>query len=299
MNGAAPEAIFRCGAIAVIGRPNVGKSTLVNALVGAKISITSRKPQTTRHRVRGILTTGDAQYVFVDTPGFQDGHGGALNRIMNRSVGQALGEVDCVMLLVEAGRYGKADARLIDMVQRGVPLIVVVSKIDGVSREVLVPFLQKLASQPRITEIVPVSAARRKGLAELLRTLRNYIPQQDAIFLPDEITDRSESFLAAEMVREKLFRLMGDELPYGAGVVIEKFEEIRGLRRINASIVVDKDNHKAMIIGAGGEKLKRIASEARLDMEKLFGGKVYLEVWVKVRRGWTDDERALKHMGIE
>jgi len=290
---------FRCGSIAIIGRPNVGKSTLLNALVGARVSITSRKPQTTRHRVRGILTTVDTQFVFVDTPGYQMEHRNALNQWMNRGVGQAIGEVDCVLLLVEAGRFLDADRRLLKLIPANVPLLLVVSKTDRTAREKLVPFLQEAAAQAPFAEIVPVSAERRRGLKELLRTIRGFLPEQSPMFAQDEFTDRDERFLAAELIREKLFRLMGDEVPYGSSVIIEKFEEEGSLRRIHAAVVVDKEGHKPIVIGAGGEKLKRIATEARMDMQRLFGGKVHLEVWVKVRGGWTDDTRALKNLGYE
>jgi GTP-binding protein Era len=293
------DGAFRCGAIAIIGRPNVGKSTLLNALVGARVSITSRKPQTTRHRIRGILTTPDAQFVFVDTPGYQMEHRSALNQFMNRGVGQAIGEVDCVLLVVEAGRFLEADRRLLKLVPAGVPLLLVVNKIDRTPREKLLPFLQETARQAPFAEIVPVSAERQRGLRELLRTIKKFLPQQAPMFSEDEFTDRDERFLAAELIREKLFRLMGDEVPYGASVIIEKFEEEGSLRRIHAAIVVDKDGHKPIVIGAGGDKLKRVATEARMDMQRLFGGKVHLEVWVKVRSGWTDDTRALKNLGYE
>ena len=293
------EEPFRCGAVAIIGRPNVGKSTLLNALVGARVSITSRKPQTTRHRVRGILTTPDAQFVFVDTPGYQTEHRNRHNQLMNRSVGQAVGEVDGVLLVIEAGRFLEADRRLLGLVPANVPLLLVVNKIDRTPREKLLPFLQEAVAQGPFAEIVPVSAERRKGLKELLRTIRKYLPEQAPMFSEDEFTDRDERFLAAELIREKLFRLMGDEIPYASSVSIEKFEEAPTLRRIHAAIVVEKEGHKPIIIGAGGEKLKRVASEARKDMERLFGCKVHLEVWVKVRGGWTDDARALGSLGYE
>jgi len=293
------DGAFRCGSIAIIGRPNVGKSTLLNALVGARVSITSRKPQTTRHRIRGILTTAETQFVFVDTPGYQVEHRRALNRLMNRGVGQAIGEVDCVLLLVEAGRFLEADRRLLKLVPANVSLLLVVNKIDRTAREKLLPFLREAAAQAPFAEIVPVSAERRRGLEELLRTIRTFLPEQAPMFAEDEVTDRDERFLAAELIREKLFRLMGDEVPYGCSVVIEKFEEDPSLRRIHAAIVVDKEGHKPIVIGAGGDKLKRIATEARMDMQRLFGGKVHLEVWVKVRGGWTDDTRALRNLGYE
>jgi GTPase len=289
----------RCGTVALIGRPNVGKSTLLNALVGQKLSITSRKPQTTRHRIRGVLTTPDAQFVFVDTPGFQTRHRGALNRLMNRGVKGVLEEVDVAVLVTEAGRFGADDRTVLKLVSPSVRLFLVPNKIDRVDRETLVPWLRKTAGEADFAEIVPVSAQKRKGLDELLRALARHLPEQPPLYAEDEITDRNERFFAAELVREKLFRLLGEELPYGASVAVEKFEELGNLRRIHAAIIVDKDSHKAMVIGAKGEKLKEIGSAARADMEKLFGGKVYLEIWVKVRRGWADSEAALKTLGYD
>ncbi|TMG88794.1 MAG: GTPase Era [Betaproteobacteria bacterium] len=288
---------YRCGAIALIGRPNVGKSTLLNALLGQKLSITSHKPQTTRQSLRGVLTTGTAQFVLVDTPGFQTLHRGALNRAMNRAIRGALEEVDVVALVVEAKRFGAEDRALLNQVPEGVPLFLVVNKIDTTEPVSLLPFLKKAASEAQFDEIVPVSASRGKGLEELLGALKRYLPEQPAIHSGDDLTDSNERFLAAEFLREKLFRLLGEELPYSTGVEIEKFAEERGVRRIHAAIVVGREGHKAIIIGSGGSRLKRIATAARLDMETLFGGKVYLEVWVKVRSGWTDDEAALRRMG--
>jgi len=288
---------FRCGAIALVGRPNVGKSTLLNALLGQKLSITSRKPQTTRQSLRGVLTTGTAQFVLVDTPGFQTRHRGALNRAMNRAVRATLEAVDAVALVVEAKRFGAEDRALLKLAPAGVPLFLVVNKIDTTEPAGLLPFLKKAAGEAQFDEIVPVSASRGKGLDELLGALRRYLPERPAIHSVDDLTDRNERFLAAEFLREKLFRLLGEELPYSTGVEIEKFEEQGGMRRIHAAIVVGKEGHKAIIIGSGGSKLKRIATAARHDMETLFGGKVYLEVWVKVRGGWTDDEAALRRMG--
>lgn len=297
--GGTQEEAFRCGSIAIIGRPNVGKSTLLNALVGAHISITSRKPQTTRHRIRGVLTASDAQFVFVDTPGYQIEHRSALNQLLNRGVGRTIGEVDCVLLLIEAGRLLEADRRLLGLVPAGIPLLLVVNKVDRTSRERLLPFLQRAGGMADFAEIVPISAERRRGLKELLRTIRTYLPEQAPMFGTDELTDRDERFLAAESIREKLFRLMGDEVPYASSVIIEKFEQGPRLRRIHAAIVVAKEGHKPMVIGARGETLKRVATEARMDMQRLFGGKVHLEVWVKVRGGWTDDARLLKNLGYE
>jgi GTP-binding protein Era len=288
---------FRCGAIALIGRPNVGKSTLQNALLGQKLSITSSKPQTTRHSLRGVLTTESAQFVLIDTPGFQTRHRGGLNRAMNRTVRSALQAADVIALVVEAGRFGAEDRAVLKLVPTGTPLFLVVNKIDATEPPRLLAFLKQAAAEADFDEIVPLSARRSKGLAGLLRALERYLPEQPAIHAADEITDRSERFLAAEFIREKLFRQLGEELPYGADVEIDRFEEQGGIRRIHASIVVEKEGHKAIVIGAGGGKLKSIATAARLDLEKLFGGKVYLETWVRVRGGWTDDERALRRMG--
>jgi GTP-binding protein Era len=295
---------FRCGVVAIVGRPNVGKSTLLNALVGHKISITSRRPQTTRHRVLGVLTGDDAQIVFVDTPGFQTRHGGALNRTLNRNVRQALGEVDAALMVVEAGRFDDEDAAVLKLLPPGVPVLLAVNKADRLADPArMLPFLQKMAAAHGFAEIVPVSAQRRRNLGELARTVAARLPEQPPMYEPDTLTDRSERFLAAEMVREKLFRLLGDEVPYGSAVVIEKFAEegspSRPLRRIHAAIVVEKDGHKAIVIGKGGEKLKEIATGARQDMERLFGGKVYLEVWVKVRGRWTEDEALVKRFGYD
>jgi GTP-binding protein Era len=287
---------FRCGAIALIGRPNVGKSTLLNALLGQKLSITSRKPQTTRYSVRGIWTTPSAQFVFVDTPGFQTRHVSALNRAMNQGVRSTLNDVDVVLLVLDAGRFDAEDRALLKLVPEHVPVFAVVNKIDRTRTETLLPFLQEVAKEVRFAEIVPVSARSRKGLDELLRTLERRLPEQPAIYPDDEVTDRNERFLAAELLREKLFRLLGDEIPYGSRVEIDKFEQHGNLRRIHASVVVEKESHKRIIIGSRGDKLKEIASAARADMEKLFGGKVYLETWVKVRRGWTEDEATLKRL---
>jgi len=288
---------FRCGAIALIGRPNVGKSTLLNALLGQKLSITSRKPQTTRHCLRGVLTTQTAQFIFVDTPGFQTRHRSVLNRVMNRAVRGTLESVDVSALVVEAAVFGPEDRALLKLARAGTPLVLVVNKIDLSDPEGLLPFLKKTESEAEFSEIVPVSARRRKGLDALLNALERHLPEQPAIHPEDDLTDRNEQFLAAELIREKLFRSLGEELPYSSGVEIEKFEEQGSLRRIHASIVVEKEGHKAIIIGTRGEKLKEIATAARLDMEKLFGGKVYLQTWVKVRSGWTDDEASVRRMG--
>lgn len=292
--------VIRSGYIAIVGRPNVGKSTLLNQLVGEKISIVSRKAQTTRHRIMGILTNPDAQYVFVDTPGFQTRFSNALNRAMNRGVTQTLADVDVVFFVVESGRFDAKDEAVLRLLPEDVPVILVVNKTDQVKdKSSLLPFLSKVAEKREFAAVVPVSAAKGKQTDDLLKVARKYLPHEELLFPEDELTDKSERFLASEYIREKLFRLLGDELPYAVTVEIEKFEVEGQLRRIYAAIVVDKDSHKAMVIGKGGESLKRIASEARQDMERLFDGKVYLEVWVKVKSGWADDERLLKSLGYE
>ncbi len=291
---------IRSGYIAIVGRPNVGKSTLLNRLVGEKISIVSRKAQTTRHRITGIVTNDNAQYVFVDTPGFQTKFSNALNRAMNRGVTQTLNDVDLVLFVIEAGRYDAKDQAVVRLLPKDRPVILVVNKTDQFKdRQALLPFLQRVSADHDYAAIVPVSAAKGRQTDDLLLEARKYLPNEGLMFPEDELTDKSERFLAAEYIREKVFRLLGDELPYATAVEIEKFETEGGLRRIFAAIVVDRESHKAIVIGKGGESLKRIASEARQDMERLFDGKVYLEIWVKVKSGWNDDERLLKSLGYE
>jgi len=291
---------FRCGTIAIVGRPNVGKSTLLNHLVGEKVSITSRKAQTTRHRVTGILTVADTQYVFVDTPGFQTKNASVLNRLMNRSVTQALQDVDAILAVIEAGRISREDRQVFALLPAGQPVVLAINKIDRLAhKSLLLPLLAEAQAAHAFADIVPVSAKSGEQTGELLQALRAYLPQQPAIYPAGEVTDRSERFLAAELVREKLFRQLGDELPYGASTAIEKFETEGKLRRIHVAIIVDRASHKAMVIGKGGEKLKQIGTEARRDMERLFGGKVFLQIWVKVKQGWADDERTLKNLGFE
>lgn len=294
------SADFRCGTIAIIGRPNVGKSTLLNHLVGEKVSITSRKAQTTRHRITGILTKTDTQYVFADTPGFQTKNASVLNRLMNRSITQALQDVDAILVLIEAGRISREDRQVFSLLPAGQPVVLAINKIDRLAdKKILLPLLAEAQAEYAFSDIVPVSGKSGEQTEQLLQALRAHLPQQAAIYPAGEVTDRSERFLAAELVREKLFRQLGDELPYGASTVIEKFETEGKLRRIHVAIIVDKDSHKSMVIGKGGEKLKLIGTDARRDMEKLFGGKVFLQIWVKVKHGWADDERTLKNLGFE
>ncbi|MFZ5521454.1 MAG: GTPase Era [Pseudomonadota bacterium] len=294
----------RCGLVAIVGRPNVGKSTLLNALVGQKVSITSRKAQTTRHRITGIRTEGDAQFVFVDTPGFQTRHSNPLNRALNRTVQGTLADVDVVLFVVEAGRFGPDDEKVLKLIAGPAPdakpVILVANKLDKVTRRAdLAPWLLQMQQRYAFAEFVPLSAQRDDDVQRLLGIVRPYLPEQAWWYEEDALTDRNERFLAAEIIREKLFRLTGDELPYASTVVIDEFKEEGTLRRISASIVVERDAHKGMVIGDGGERLKRIGSEARVELERLMDAKVFLELWVKVRSGWADDEAHLRSYGYE
>jgi GTP-binding protein Era len=292
--------VHRSGYVAIIGRPNVGKSTLLNRLVGQKISITSRRPQTTRQRIIGIVTRADAQYVFVDTPGFQNRHGNAMNRLMNRSVSRSIADVNVIVWVVEARHLTAEDKAVLALLQDCAPVVVAVNKIDELAnKNELLPFMQELEALAHPAAIVPVSAKNGVGADNLLDAIAGFLPEQERLYAEDEITTASERTLAAELVREKLFRLLGEELPYSTAVEIEKFEVVDGLRRINAAILVDKAGQKGIVIGKGGEKLKQIGTQARLDMERLFDGKVFLEVWVKVKSGWADDDAVLKRTGIE
>ena len=289
---------FKCGTIAIVGRPNVGKSTLLNHILGMKLAITSRKAQTTRHRLLGIHTTEDTQFLFVDTPGFQQKHLNTLNKGLNKTVTQVLTEVDVVLFVIEPMKLGEADRKVLALLSDKTPTILVVNKSDLMGdKGNLLPLIQDFDLEFPFTDIVPVSAKKSLNLDELLHTIRKYLPEQAAIYSEDELTDKNERFLAAELVREKIFRLLGDEIPYSVAVEIEKFEVVGNLRRIFCAVIVDKDSQKPMLIGKNGEKMKQISTEARQDMEKLFGGKVYLETWVKVKGGWADDERALKSLG--
>ncbi|MEY2620593.1 MAG: GTPase Era [Pseudomonadota bacterium] len=301
----APASPTRCGLIAIVGRPNVGKSTLLNALVGQKISITSRKAQTTRHRITGIRTGDDTQYIFVDTPGFQTRHTNALNRSLNKTVLGAVSDVDLVLFVVEAGLFSMADAKVLALLRPETPTLLVANKLDAVHRRAeIAPWLRDMQQRHPFTEFVPMSAKNPKDVARLLDICRQHLPEQAWWYGADELTDRSEKFLASEIVREKLFRLTGDELPYTSTVVIEQFEEEPGrtanrMVRIAATIVVERDGHKAMVIGEQGEKLKRIGTEARTELEKLLDAKVFLQLWVKVRSGWADDEARVRSFGYD
>ena len=283
-----------------LGKPNVGKSTLLNALVGQKVSITSRKAQTTRHRITGLRTVGPTQFVFVDTPGFQTRHGNALNRSLNKTVLGAVSDVDVIVLVVEAGRFNQADAKVLELLPQNIPVILVANKLDMIHRRGdIAPWLAEMQQRHPFAEFVPMSAKNAKDVQRFYGIAEKYLPEQDWMFDAEELTDRSERFMAAEMVREKLFRLTGDELPYTSTVIIDKFEDEGKLRRIAATIVVERDGHKGMIIGEKGEKLKRIGTEARQELEKLWDCKVFLELWVKVRSGWADDEARVRSFGYE
>jgi GTPase len=302
---AEPGVPRRCGLVAIVGRPNVGKSTLLNALVGQKISITSDKAQTTRHRITGIRTEAASQFVFVDTPGFQTRHTAALNRTLNRTVQSVLADVDAVLFVVEAGRFGLDDAKVLALMPTGKPVMLVANKLDTVVRRAdLAPWLKAMQERHAFAQFVPLSARRPGDAKRLLAIIAPYLPEQPWLFEPDALTDRSDRFLAGEIVREKLFRLTGDELPYTSTVLIDRYEE-EGAEgtdrrvRIAASIVVEREAHKGMIIGSGGERLKRIGTEARHELEPLLGAKVFLELWVKVRSGWADDDQHLRSYGYE
>ncbi len=288
---------FHCGTVAIVGRPNTGKSSLLNSLVGQKLAIVSPKAQTTRHLVRGVRTTEDCQYIFVDSPGFQTRHRDALHRTLNRRSDEAAREADAALFVVEAGRYGAEDRAVLERIAND-KVVAVVNKIDRLKdAKALLPFLDSLAKEREFTALVPVSARTGKNIDELLRVLRDALPEQPAIYPPDQLTDRDERFFAAEIIREKLFRTLGEDLPYRCEVVIDSFKEEGALRHIEATILVERESQKPIVIGAKGEQLKRIASAARRDMERLFGGKVYLGTWVKVRSGWTEDERILRQLG--
>jgi len=289
---------FRCGTVAFAGRPNAGKSSLLNALLGEKLAIVSAKAQTTRHLLTGMLTKDDCQYLLVDLPGYQTRHPGLLNRALNRRAVEGARDCDLVVFVVEALRYASEDRTVLARIPREARIVVAVNKIDLVrDRSELLPFLQRLSQEREFAALVPVSARSGENLPELLRVLREGLPQGSAAYPVDQLTDRNERFFAAEILREKLFRRLGEELPYRCDVALESFKEEGKLRRIEATIWVERDSHKPIVIGAKGATLKRIASDARREMETRFGGKVMLSVWIKVKRDWTSDARALRQLG--
>ena len=287
------------GFVALIGRPNVGKSTLMNHLIGQKVSITSRRPQTTRNRVLGIDTQGEYQAVFVDTPGLHKEEKRAINRLMNRAAESALGDVELILLVVDATLWTDDDEMVFSKIENtNVPVVLVINKIDKVhDKTTLLPLIERLSKRVNFKAIVPVSALRSTNLDDLKNLVFDSLPEGPHCFSEDSITDRSSRFMAAELIREKLMRQMGDELPYSATVEIEDFKEEENLLRISAVILVERAGQKKMVIGAGGSRIKRIGTDARIDMEKLFDCKVFLNLFVKVKAGWADDERALKSLG--
>lgn len=290
----------RCGFIAVIGRPNVGKSTLTNALIGAKVSIVSRRAQTTRHRIHGVLSQPGVQFVFVDTPGFQTRHGGPMNKMMNRVVTQTLSDVDVVLFVVEAGKWSPGDQQLLAMLPDPSRTILVVSKTDCLkSRNDLFPFVAKIVEQYPFSAVVPVSAEKHKQLDVLLTEVSKRLPENEPYFEADTLTDRPVRFIAAEFIREKIFRLVGDELPYACTVMIEQWDEQPQRVSIAACVLVERESHKPILLGAGGAHMKRIASEARHEISQLLDRPVHLEVYVKVRKGWANRESSLRELGYE
>ena len=289
----------KCGKIAIIGQPNVGKSTLLNFILGQKLSITSRKAQTTRNQILGIHSEKDIQFIFVDTPGYQQKFLNQMNKRMNKSVTSVFHDVDVVIFMSEPRTLNEIEIELVKMIPNDTPVINLINKIDRVKNKNKILELIDINSELQIfKKIIPASIKLKDNQKIILQEIAEFLPEQDFIFDADDITDKNERFLAAEIIREKIFRLTGDELPYSIAVEIENFEHKDNLRRIFATILVDKDSQKPVVIGKDGEKLKRISTESRRDMEKLFQSKIWLEIWVKVQKNWFDDARALKSLGI-
>lgn len=293
--------VFRSGYVALVGRPNVGKSTLLNRILGQKVSITSRRPQTTRHRILGIKTGAQVQAVYVDTPGLHRGGKRAMNRYMNRAATDALQDVDVVVFVVEGTRWTDEDELVLEKLRQvNCPVILAINKIDRVAdKKELLPYLQQVSRHMDFTQIIPLSAKQGSQVGELEQAVEALLPESTPFYPEDQVTDRSMRFMAAELVREKLFRKLGQELPYGITVEIEQFKEEDGLFRINALIWVERDSQKAIVIGKQGALLREVGRESRIDMEESFGQKVFLELWVKVKEGWADDERALRSLGYD
>lgn len=293
--------VFRSGYVALVGRPNVGKSTLLNRILGQKVSITSRRPQTTRHRILGIKTGAQVQAVYVDTPGLHRGGKRAMNRYMNRAATDALQDVDVVVFVVEGTRWTDEDELVLEKLRQvSCPVILAINKIDRVvDKKALLPYLQQVSRHMDFTQIIPLSAKQGSQVVELEQAVEALLPESTPFYPEDQVTDRSMRFMAAELVREKLFRKLGQELPYGITVEIEQFKEEDGLFRINALIWVERDSQKAIVIGKQGALLREVGRESRIDMEESFGQKVFLELWVKVKEGWADDERALRSLGYD
>ena len=290
-----------CGYIALVGRPNVGKSTLLNCILQQKLCITSRKPQTTRHSILGVQTTGEHQFVYVDTPGIHQGSKKAINRLMNKSAHSTLRDVDVAVFVVDGTHWEEEDEFVFQMIAHiGVPCILAVNKVDKiVDKMQLLPWLEQMSKRHNFVAIIPLSAKTGKQVDELQEKLQGYLPEGPHLFDEDQFTDRSSKFLCAELMREKIFRLCGQEIPYATTVEVESFKEEGDLIRIHLLILVDRANHKRIIIGDNGQKLKEMATNARMDMEKLLGKKVFLQCWCKVKSGWADDERMLRQLGYE
>lgn len=294
-----PRQSYRSGFVAIVGRPNVGKSTLMNHILGQKISITSSKPQTTRHRILGIKTDESSQTIYVDTPGLHLNAQKAMNRYMNRAATSSLENVELILFVVDVHRWTEEDENVLTRVRsQGIPVVLVVNKIDQIKdKEELLPLLQKLSSKMEFAAVIPLSALKGANVSDLEKIVYDALPEAEPMFPAEYVTDRSERFLAAELVREKLMRSLGKELPYSTTVEIEQFKEEEGLLRIGALIWVERQSQKKIVIGKGGERLKEIGSNARMDMERLFGEKVFLQLWVKVKEGWSDNERILSSLG--
>ena len=296
-----PMTDYRCGFVAIVGRPNVGKSTLMNHLIGQKISITSKKAQTTRHKVTGIYTDDTAQLVFVDTPGYQTYHRNALNDRLNQNVTEAVHGVDVIVFVIEALRFTDADRTVLQQLPKKTPVVFVVNKLDKAKdRMVLSEFIEQAQREYDFAATEVVSAKHGQRIGQLIELLKPMLPESEPMYPEDMVTDKSSRFLAMEIVREKLFRYLGEELPYAMNVEVEQFEidPETGMYSIYIGVLVDRDNQKAILIGKGGERLKKISTEARVDMETLFDAKVFLKVWVKVKSGWADDIRFLNELGL-
>ncbi|MFT4060357.1 MAG: GTPase Era [Legionella sp.] len=293
--------ISYCGYIALVGRPNVGKSTLLNRILEQKVSITSKKPQTTRHSILGIRTEADYQFVYVDTPGIHQGKKKAINRLMNKTAISVLRNVDVIAFLVDGTHWSEEDEYVLELVQQSkVPCILVINKVDKIAeKEVLLPWIEQISQRHHFGAIIPISAKNGVQVQELQDKLQTYLPEGPHLFPDDQLTDRPVKFLCAELLREKIFRFCGEELPYAVNVEIESFKDEGNLARVHALILVEKESHKRMLIGERGQKLKEMATGARLDMEKLLGKKVFLQCWCKVKSGWADDERLLKQLGYD
>ncbi|MDH4172425.1 MAG: GTPase Era [Betaproteobacteria bacterium] len=289
---------FRSGSVGLAGRPNTGKSSLLNRLLGQKLAIVSPRAQTTRHLLLGILNTAGCQMAFLDAPGFQTRHRNLLNRSLNRRASEAARDADVVAFVLEAMHIGAEDRAALARVPEDRPMVAVINKVDLVrSASSLLPFVARIARERAFAAIVPVSAATGRNVPELMRVLESLLPEGPPMYPADQLTDRDERFFAAELLREKLFRALADELPYSCEVMVDSFREEGRMRRIEATLWVEREAHKPIVIGRGGATLKRIATEARKDMERMFGGKVFLQVWIKVRRGWSEDARLLRQLG--